>query len=125
MRSTYLICYDVTDDKRRDHVFKVCKNHGTHVQLSVFECDLNAMELTGLQRELLAIISCDDDQVLIVDLGPVEGRGDRVISALGRRYSKRMRHATSFDATSRSAQSPPIFDITTPKFLSAARTRER
>jgi CRISPR-associated protein Cas2 len=88
MRSTYLICYDVTDDKRRDQVFKVCKNHGTHVQFSVFECDLNAMELTGLQRELLAVISSDDDQVLVVDLGPVEGRGDRVISALGRPYSK-------------------------------------
>ena len=27
------------------------------------------------------------DQVLFVDLGPVEGRGDRVITALGQAYS--------------------------------------
>lgn len=88
MRNTYLVCYDIMDDKRREQVFKICKNHGTHLQFSVFECDLNAMELTGLQRELLATISATDDQILIVSLGPTEGRGDRVISALGRPYSK-------------------------------------
>ncbi len=48
MRNTYLVCYDITDDKRRERVFKVCKNHGEHLQFSVFECDLNAMELAGL-----------------------------------------------------------------------------
>jgi CRISPR-associated protein Cas2 len=88
MRHTYLICYDIVDDKRRDRVFRICKNHGSHLQFSVFECDLNATELTGLQRELLAEIVLAEDQILIVSLGPTEGRGDRVISALGRPYSK-------------------------------------
>jgi len=88
MRHTYLVCYDITDDKRRDRVFKVCKNHGEHLQFSVFECDLNVMELTGLQRELLDVISLSDDQVLFVNLGPAEGRGDRVIAALGKPYTK-------------------------------------
>jgi CRISPR-associated protein Cas2 len=88
MRNTYLICYDITDDKRRDRAFKVCKNHGIHLQFSVFECDLTAMELTGLQRELTAVISKEDDQVLFVSLGPSEGRGERVIAALGKPYTK-------------------------------------
>ena len=88
MRNTYLVCYDITDDKRRDRVLKACKNHGEHLQFSVFECDLNAMELTGLQRELLDVISQSDDQVLFVSLGPAEGRGDRVIAALGKPYTK-------------------------------------
>jgi CRISPR-associated protein Cas2 len=88
MRNTYLICYDITDDKRRDRAFKVCKNHGIHLQFSVFECDLNAMELTGLQRELSAVISHEDDQILFVTLGPSEGRGERVIAALGKPYTK-------------------------------------
>jgi CRISPR-associated protein Cas2 len=88
MRNTYLICYDIADDKRRDRAFKVCKNHGIHLQFSVFECDLNAMELTGLQRELGAVISLADDQVLFVSLGPAEGRGERVIAALGKPYTK-------------------------------------
>ena len=88
MRNTYLVCYDITDDKRRDRVFKVCKNHGEHLQFSVFECDLNATELTGLQRELLGEISQTEDQVLFVSLGPSEGRGERVIAALGKPYTK-------------------------------------
>lgn len=88
MRHTYLICYDITNDKRRDKAFKTCKNHGKHLQFSVFECDLNTMELTGLQRELGDVISKTEDQVLFVSLGPAEGRGDRVICALGRPYTK-------------------------------------
>ena len=88
MRNTYLICYDITDDKRRERVFKVCKNHGEHLQFSVFECDLNSTELTGLQRELLGEISQTEDQVLFVSLGPSEGRGERVIAALGKPYTK-------------------------------------
>jgi CRISPR-associated protein Cas2 len=88
MRHTYLVCYDITEDKRRDQVFKVCKNHGEHLQFSVFECDLNATELAGLQRELLEVISQSEDQVLFVSLGPSEGRGERVICALGKPYTK-------------------------------------
>jgi CRISPR-associated protein Cas2 len=88
MRNTYLVCYDITDDKRRERVFKVCKNHGEHLQFSVFECDLNATELAGLQRELGDEISQTEDQVLFVSLGPSEGRGERVIAALGKPYTK-------------------------------------
>jgi len=88
MRSTYLVCYEIAEDKRRDKVFKVCKNYGEHLQFSVFECDLNAAELVGLQRELSDVISHTADQVLFVSLGPSEGRGDRVIAALGKPYTK-------------------------------------
>ena len=88
MRNTYLVCYDITDDKRRDRVFKACKNSGDHLQFSVFECDLNASELAGLQRELARLILQSEDQVLFVSLGPAEGRGERVIAALGRPYTK-------------------------------------
>jgi len=88
MRSTYLVCYDITNDKRRDRVFKVCKNHGDHIQFSVFECDLNMTELVSLQRELLGAIFAAEDQILFVSLGPLEGRGDRVIAALGKPYTK-------------------------------------
>jgi CRISPR-associated protein Cas2 len=88
MRSTFLVCYDIANDRRRDRAFKVCKNHGAHLQFSVFECDLNPAELAGLQRELTELISHTEDQILFVSLGPAEGRGDRVITALGRPYTK-------------------------------------
>ena len=87
-RHTYLVCYDIANDRRLKKVFKVCKNHGTHLQFSVFECDLNLRELVQLQRELKSLIKQDEDQVLFVSLGPAEGRGDRVISSLGLPYSK-------------------------------------
>lgn len=87
-RHTYLVTYDIANDKRLRKVFKVCKDHGTHLQFSVFECDLNPRELVDLQRELKSHIKQDEDQVLFVALGPAEGRGDRVISSLGLPYSK-------------------------------------
>lgn len=87
-RHTYLVCYDIANDRRLKKVFKTCKDHGTHLQFSVFECDLNARELTQFQRELKALIKQDEDQVIFVSLGPTEGRGDRVISALGLPYSR-------------------------------------
>lgn len=87
-RHTYLVCYDIANDKRLRKVFKVCKDYGTHLQFSVFECDLNPRELVQLQRTLKDIVKHDEDQVLFVCLGPAEGRGDRVISALGLPYSR-------------------------------------
>lgn len=88
MRTSYLVCYDIVDDKRLRRVFKTCKNFGDHLQYSVFECDLSPMERAGLEEDLNAIIDHSEDQVLFVALGPAEGRGDRVITALGVPYTK-------------------------------------
>jgi CRISPR-associated endonuclease Cas2 len=38
MRSTYLVCYDVADDKRLRKVFKTMRDFGDHLQYSIFEC---------------------------------------------------------------------------------------
>ena len=88
MRTTYLVCYDVSDDKRLRQVFKTCSNFGDHLQFSVFECDLNPAERIELETALSQIINHDEDQVLFVALGPAEGRGDRVITALGLPYTR-------------------------------------
>jgi CRISPR-associated protein Cas2 len=39
------------------------------------------------REALREIIHHNDDQVLFVNLGPSEGRGDRVITALGKPYT--------------------------------------
>ena len=88
MRTTYLVCYDIADDKRLRKVFKTCANFGDHLQFSVFECDLNPSEKIELETTLGGIINHDEDQVIFVGLGPSEGRGDRVITALGLPYTK-------------------------------------
>lgn len=87
MRNTYLVCYDISDDFRRTRVLKTMKGFGDHLQYSVFECQLNATDLARCRHALGKVIHHRDDQVLFVNLGPSEGRGDRVISALGRPYA--------------------------------------
>lgn len=87
MRNSYLVCYDISDDKRLRRVFKIMRGWGDHLQFSVFECQLTRMDVARLKAELAEVIHHTEDQVLFVDLGPAEGRGDRVITALGRPYS--------------------------------------
>jgi len=86
MRSTYIVCYDIADDKRLRKVFKTMKAYGDHLQYSVFECQLSASDMIQCRQRLSEIINNAHDQVLFIDLGPPEGRGERVISALGQAY---------------------------------------
>jgi len=88
MRASYLVCYDICDDKRLRKVFQTMRSWGDHLQYSVFECQLTPTDLTRLRGELAGVIHHKEDQVLFVSLGPAEGRGDRVITALGKPYSK-------------------------------------
>jgi CRISPR-associated protein Cas2 len=87
MRTSYLVCYDISDEKRLRKVFKTMRGYGDHLQFSVFECQLTAMDLVRLRAQLSDIIDHSGDQVLFVNLGPAEGRGDRVITALGKPYT--------------------------------------
>ena len=87
MRMSYLVCYDIADEKRLRKVFKVMRGYGDHLQFSVFECQMTPMGLARCRNELSEIIHHDQDQVLFVNLGPAEGRGDRVITALGKPYA--------------------------------------
>jgi CRISPR-associated protein Cas2 len=86
MRNSYIVAYDISNPKRLRAVFKKMRNFGDHLQLSVFECQLTPTDLVRLKHELSEIIHHDEDQVLFVDVGPSEGRGDRSISAIGRPY---------------------------------------
>jgi len=88
MRSSYLVCYDIADDKRLRRVFKTMRGWGDHLQFSVFECQLTPADLVKVRAELGAIINRDQDQVLFVLLGPAEGRGERVITSLGQPYTR-------------------------------------
>ena len=86
MRNSFIVCYDICDPKRLRLVFKTLRAWGDHLQYSVFECQLSKMDFVRLRSQLSEIIHHKEDQVLFVDLGPSDGRGDRVISALGKPY---------------------------------------
>ncbi|NLX54150.1 MAG: CRISPR-associated endonuclease Cas2 [Planctomycetaceae bacterium] len=87
MRNTYLVTYDIRDDKRLRQVFKAMRDFGDHLQYSVFECQFTPTDLARCRHVLGELINHAEDQVLFVDLGPTEGRGERVITALGQAYS--------------------------------------
>ena len=74
MRQSYLVCYDISDDKRLRKVFKTMRGYGDHLQYSVFECQFTPRDLIRCRSELSCIIHHDEDQVLFVHLGPVGKR---------------------------------------------------
>ncbi|HWP99510.1 MAG TPA: CRISPR-associated endonuclease Cas2 [Vicinamibacterales bacterium] len=87
MRNSYLVCYDISDEKRLAKVGKIMRGFGDRIQYSVFECQFTRADLARCRHRLSEVIDHRADQVLFVDLGPAEGRGDRVITALGRAYT--------------------------------------
>ena len=86
MRQRYIVTYDIADPRRLRKVFKLMKGFGEHLQLSVFRCDLTKMTLATMKAELNEIIHAQKDQVLIIDVGPTEGRGEEVFESLGKVY---------------------------------------
>lgn len=87
MRNTFLVTYDIADNRRLARVHKTLRGFGDHLQYSVFECQFTPTDLVRCRHALGKIIDHRKDQVLFVDLGPVEGRGDRVITAIGKGYT--------------------------------------
>jgi CRISPR-associated protein Cas2 len=87
VRNTYLVCYDISNELRLRRVHKTMLGFGERLQYSVFECRLSPADLARCRHALRKVIHHREDQVLFVDLGPANGRGDRVIESLGRAYS--------------------------------------
>jgi CRISPR-associated protein Cas2 len=86
MRNSYVVTYDISDPKRLRKTYKLMLGWGEHLQFSVFQCELTDRELVELRSELARVIHHTEDQVLFVDVGPVEGRAVGAIEALGRAY---------------------------------------
>jgi len=63
-----LITYDVSTEtragrKRLRRVAKTCLNYGQRVQKSVFECQVNSMEMAQLKNQLLQEIDEAEDSL--------------------------------------------------------------
>jgi len=86
MRQRYIVTYDICEPSRLRKVFKLMKGYGEHLQLSVVRCDLSRMSLAQMKAELNEVIHAQQDQVLIIDVGPTEGRGEEVFESLGKAY---------------------------------------
>jgi CRISPR-associated protein Cas2 len=65
-----VVCYDVTDDGRRQRLFTALKTYLEHVQFSVFEGRVGARDYDRMLRAIDACIDKSEDDVRIYRLCP-------------------------------------------------------
>lgn len=82
----YIVTYDISDQKRWRQVFKTMKGYGEWLQLSVFQCRLSQKRRAEMTAKLDTEIHHEEDQVVIVDVGPSETVDIR-IESLGIPYT--------------------------------------
>ena len=56
----WVICYDITNDKRRRDVVKIMESYGQRAQYSVFECDISDRQQMTLQGKLAKVIDAEE-----------------------------------------------------------------
>ena len=80
---SYLVSYDIMDAKRLHTVHKTMKGFGDPIHYSVFRCNLSEKGKVELMAALTEIVKHDQDRIMIVDLGPLDGRVDDRIDFIG------------------------------------------
>jgi len=84
MRDVYIVAYDICNPKRLRYVHKITKSFGEPLQYSVFLCRLDKKRLRKLRTQLNREIKEDEDQILIIKLGPESNLRHLSFSALGK-----------------------------------------
>ena len=60
-RKTYIVIYDITDNKRRYKVSKTLEAYGRRIQKSAFECHINSNQMKELRNTLFRFLKNEDD----------------------------------------------------------------
>ena len=63
-----VVAYDITNDRRRNHVAKALLNFGQRVQYSVFECDIQRQHYVRMKDQLEKLINTEEDSVFFYHL---------------------------------------------------------
>lgn len=79
----YVVSYDIREQKRLCRVHKAMLGFGEPVHYSVFICHLSAMGRVELIAALTDLIDADKDRIMIIDMGPADGRVEERIIFLG------------------------------------------
>lgn len=64
----YLVCYDIADDNRRQHISELLLDYGKRVQESVFECLIEAPLADRMEERLQEAIDAESDSVFVFPL---------------------------------------------------------
>lgn len=78
-----LICYDISDDKRRRKVMGIMEGYGYRVQYSVFECDLDRRKTAELKRRLRPLVSKKNGKASVFTRSvPIVKRRDKLLAKI-------------------------------------------
>jgi CRISPR-associated protein Cas2 len=83
MKTKYLVCYDIRDEKRLNRVYKFLRGYCLHIQYSVFYGIFDWEELMDLKNKLNELIDEYEDDIRIYPLPSdpyviIMGQGDRI-----------------------------------------------
>ena len=92
-RNCYVVSYDIMEPKRLQKVHKMMKGFGDAVHYSVFRCDLTPKGRAEMIAALTDLIKHDEDRVMIINIGPVEGMAEDRIEFLGVHRSEEKENA--------------------------------
>ena len=79
----YIVSYDIREPKRLYRVHKAMLGFGEPVHYSVFRCDLTPRGKVEMTASLHDLIDPDEDRIMIIDLGPNDGRVMERIEFMG------------------------------------------
>ncbi|MFZ2470995.1 MAG: CRISPR-associated endonuclease Cas2 [Methanothrix sp.] len=79
----FVVSYDIREKKRLCRVHRLMKGFGEPVHYSVFRCDLTQRGKVEMVAALTDLIAADEDRVMIIDMGPVDGMVKERIEFLG------------------------------------------
>ena len=79
----YVVSYDIMDQKRLCKVHRAMKGFGDPVHYSVFRCELTPKGRVEMVAALTELINPDEDRIMIIDLGPKDGKVEERIEFLG------------------------------------------
>ena len=77
--NVFVVSYDIMDQKRLQKIHKTMKGFGEPIHYSVFRCNLTPKGRMEMKVALYKLLKHDEDRIMIIDLGPVDGRvADRI-----------------------------------------------
>lgn len=73
-----IVCYDVNTETREGRrrlrrVAKLCEGVGQRVQKSVFECQIDRAQFEALERDLMAEIKAEEDNLRFYRIADLRG----------------------------------------------------
>lgn len=92
-KNSFIVAYDIAEDRRRTRVYNYLRGWGDHLQYSVFRVVLSRIELARLRAAIHDLVDHSADQVLLFDLGPADGRARGSVVSIGLDYTHPERHA--------------------------------